>query len=499
MASNGSRPKVGETESSLEKIKRQLSSGSGRNLLQGPLLKRSETLRKWNERWVILDPTTGKMEYKARRSDMAVKGSIIFDSNSTITLSPVNFNGLPKYDGCCFYIGTPQKKDYFLCAETPGAARAWVSTLQATQLVLRAHKEAVNSLSGSGSSKLGTVATVVAAANSTAVEASKEIEAAMKISMRAALGLVKSKANDGQVDEGQLDDLTIMKETLRVKDEELQQLAKELRARDSTIREIADKLTETAEAAEAAASAAHVMDEERRYACAEIERLTKDSEKQLETLLIKVRESEEKVNALSKEREVLLKQRESALQEAHLWRTELAKARERAVILEAAVLRAEERARVAGADAESRLKDASEKAVAAAKQKDDLLQAMNVLQSQVQRQQSDMKQVCEERPESCSGTADTKHVDSSEDDVDKACLSDSNVVSLSGDNEVQLSVDGVEIRSIGDADWTDFQSTDARIADVREISPEAERDSLDIPVVSTQAEDHQHGGNSTQP
>lgn len=72
--------------------------------------------------------------------------------------------------------------------------------------MLRAHKEAVNSLSGNGSAKLGTVATVVAAANSTAAEASKEIEAAMKISMRAALGLVSNKAN-----EGQLDDLTIMK------------------------------------------------------------------------------------------------------------------------------------------------------------------------------------------------------------------------------------------------------------------------------------------------
>ncbi|CAH9096918.1 unnamed protein product [Cuscuta europaea] len=29
--------------------------------------------------------------------------------------------GLPKYDGCCIYIGTPQNKDYFLCAETPVA------------------------------------------------------------------------------------------------------------------------------------------------------------------------------------------------------------------------------------------------------------------------------------------------------------------------------------------------------------------------------------------
>lgn len=32
------------TEASLDKIKRQLASGSGRNLLQGPLLKRSETV-----------------------------------------------------------------------------------------------------------------------------------------------------------------------------------------------------------------------------------------------------------------------------------------------------------------------------------------------------------------------------------------------------------------------------------------------------------------------
>lgn len=76
----------------------------------------------------------------------------------------------------------------------------------ATQLVLRVHKEAINNLSGSSSAKVGTVATVVAAANSTAMEASKEIEAAMRISMRAALGLVTNKANDGQ-----LDDLTIVK------------------------------------------------------------------------------------------------------------------------------------------------------------------------------------------------------------------------------------------------------------------------------------------------
>lgn len=76
----------------------------------------------------------------------------------------------------------------------------------ATQLVLKAHKEAVDSLSGSGSSTLGTVATVVAAANSTALECSKEIQAAMQVSLRNALKITANKPMDGQ-----LDDLTIMK------------------------------------------------------------------------------------------------------------------------------------------------------------------------------------------------------------------------------------------------------------------------------------------------
>ncbi|KAI8011135.1 Switch-associated protein 70 [Camellia lanceoleosa] len=468
MASNGAPSRDGDTQTSLEKIKRQLASSSGRNLLQGPLLKRSETLRKWNERWVILDPTTGKMEYKIRRNEPTVKGGITFDANSTITISPVNFHGLPKYDGCCFYIGTPQKKDYFLCAETPGAARAWVSTLHATQLVLKAHKEAVNSLSGNGSAKLGTVATVVAAANSTALEASKEIEAAMQIAMRNALGAMMSRPTDGP-----MDDLTIMMETLRVKDEELQHLARDLRSRDSTIKEIADKLTETAEAAEAAASAAHTMDEQRRVACVEIERVTKDSEKQLESSKLKLRESEEKVTVLSKERDQLIKQRDSALQEAHLWRSELAKARERVVILEGAVVRAEEKVRVAEADAEARVKEATQKEAAALKEKQELLAYVNMLQAQLQRQQIDTKQVFE--AESCSDTGNTlpltKHVDPSDENVDKACLS-------------------VSRASIGDGEWSDIQATEATIADVREIGPETEGRSLDIPVVSQPINNH---------
>ncbi|XP_043711021.1 switch-associated protein 70-like isoform X2 [Telopea speciosissima] len=482
MASNGTSPRA-ETENSLEKIKRQLTSGSGRNLLQGPLLKRSETLRKWNERWVILDPTTGKMEYKIRRNESVVKGTITFDANSTITISPVNFHGLPKYDGCCFYIGTPQKQDYFLCAETPGAARAWVSTLLATQLVLKAHKEAVNSLSGNTSTKLGTVARVVAEANSRAQEAAKEIEAAMRISMRNALGVVANRPN-----EGQMDDLTIMKETLRVKDEELHHLARDLRARDSTIKEIAEKLSDTAEAAEAAAAAAHTMDEQRRIACAEIERLMKDSEKERGSAVLKSRESEEKIEVLSKERDQLFKQRDSALQEAHLWRSELAKARERVVILEGAVVRAEERARVAEADAEARVKEAVEKELAAVKEKEKLLAYVNMLQGQLQRQQSDTKQVLEEKTESCSDVGNTlpltKHVDLSEN-VDKACLSVS--------RSIPVSEDGI---SIGDGEWSDIRATEARIADVR-ISPEAEGSSLDIPVVSLPVDNHhEHGGNS---
>ncbi|XP_066350844.1 uncharacterized protein [Miscanthus floridulus] len=121
-------------QSSLDRVRRQLSSTSTRHRLQGPLLKRSNMLRKWNECWVILDPTTGKIEYKVRRSDKDVRGVILFDSISTVTLSPMNFHGLAKYDGCCFYIGTPQKKEYFLCAETPSAVRAWVSTLQKTKI-----------------------------------------------------------------------------------------------------------------------------------------------------------------------------------------------------------------------------------------------------------------------------------------------------------------------------------------------------------------------------
>lgn len=487
MASNGAIPRAEDAGNSLEKIKRQLASGSGRNLLQGPLLKRSETLRKWNERWVILDPTTGKMEYKIRRNEATIKGTIIFDANSNITVSPVNFHGLAKYDGCCIYIGTPQKQDYFLCAETPGAARAWVSTLQATQLVLKAHKEAVNSLSGNGSAKLGTVATVVAAANSTAQESSKEIERAMQVSLRNTLGIVANKTTDGP-----MDDLAIMKETLRVKDEELQNLARDLRARDSTINDIAEKLSETAEAAEAAAAAAHMMDKQRKIIYAEIQRIKEDSEKQRDASMLKLKEYEGKFIDMSRERDQLIKQRDAANQEAHMWRSELAKAREQVVILEGAVVRAEEKVRVAEADAEARIKEAKQKELAALQEKQELMAYINRLQAQIQRQHI---QVFEEKMESCPGNDSsllTKHVDSSDDNVDKACLSDSRAIPVSGE---------VNRRPIGDGEWSDIQTTEARIADVREIAAETEGSSLDITVVSQPVSSHheQDVSSSNQP
>lgn len=89
--------------------------------------------------------------------------------------------------------------------------------------------------------------------------------------------------------------------------------------------------------------------------------------------------------ALCKERDQLVKQRDSAIQEAHLWRSELAKARERVVILEGAVVRADEKVRVAEADAEARIKEAAQKESAAVKEKQELLAYVNMLQAQLQR------------------------------------------------------------------------------------------------------------------
>lgn len=73
-----------------------------------------------------------------------------------------------------------------------------------------------------------------------------------------------------------------------MKDEELSQLAKDVRSRDSTINELAQKLTETANAAQSAASAAKTLDEQRHILFAEIERIKRDAEKQIQFSLLKV-------------------------------------------------------------------------------------------------------------------------------------------------------------------------------------------------------------------
>lgn len=100
---------------------------------------------------------------------------------------------------------------------------------------------------------------------------------------------------------------------------------------------------------------------------------------------LQLRQSEEKVISLSKEKEQLMKERDAAFQEAHMWRIELGKAREQAVIQEATIARAEEKARVSEADAAARIKEAAEKLHTVEKEKEELLALVGVLQSQVQR------------------------------------------------------------------------------------------------------------------
>ncbi|KAK1279242.1 hypothetical protein QJS04_geneDACA021257 [Acorus gramineus] len=137
------------------------------------------------------------------------------------------------------------------------------------------------------------------------------------------------------------------------------------------------------------------------------------------------------------------------------------------------------------------MKYAAEKELTSAKEKEELSALVNALQSQLQSLQSNTKQVV---PGTESSISLTKHVDSSDANVDKACLSDSRTVTLPRDAVVQLGVDRVDVRQIGDGEWSDIQSMDSRIADVREISSEPEGSSLDISVVSPAVHDHEHQG-----
>ena len=81
--------------------------------------------------------------------------------------------------------------------------------------------------------------------------------------------------------------------------------------------------------------------------------------------------------------------------------------------------------------------------------------------------------------------------------MDKACLSVSRAVPVPGESVVHMAADQVNLRPIGEGEWSDIQATEARIADVREVGPEIEGSSLDIPVVSQPVNNHhEQGANS---
>lgn len=80
-------------------------------------------------------------------------------------------------------------------------------------------------------------------------------------------------------------------------------------------------------------------------------------------------------------------------------------------------------------------------------------------------------------------------MDPSQENVDKACLS----VSKSTIPEQP------DLHSIRESEWSDIQTTEARIADVREVGPDAEGTSLDIPVDNFPVNSHQEHGSSDQP
>uniref|UniRef100_A0A7I4AQU6 PH domain-containing protein n=1 Tax=Physcomitrium patens TaxID=3218 RepID=A0A7I4AQU6_PHYPA len=314
--------------SSLEKIKKQLNScRAGNVLLQGPLLKRSEIIRKWEWRWFVLDVLTGKLEYWSHRGDASPKGAVNFDANSSVTISPKNMLKEAKYDACCFYIITSREKEYFFCAETPKAAEAWVATLRAAVSVLKAHKQAANFLSGNAFCKLENVASVFAAAIDITSEAALNLQLSMKAaalspsasfkSPISAAVLSASASFKNPIPAPDMDSSDLIRETIKVKAEEIHQLASDLKSRDIIIKELAERLTETAEAAESAASSVHIVNK----GCNEA--------------LSEVRDADAR-------RAASLKVEETASKEAHRCRLELGKLREREVILEAAMVRVDE-------------------------------------------------------------------------------------------------------------------------------------------------------------
>jgi Asp-tRNA(Asn)/Glu-tRNA(Gln) amidotransferase A subunit family amidase len=60
---------------------------------------------------------------------------------------------------------------------------------------------------------------------------------------------------------------------LRVKDEEIHQLSRDLKARDLTIKELAERLSQTAQAAESAASSVYTVEKQRKEDLSEVDHL----------------------------------------------------------------------------------------------------------------------------------------------------------------------------------------------------------------------------------
>jgi chromosome segregation ATPase len=122
-----------------------------------------------------------------------------------------------------------------------------------------------------------------------------------------------------------------MQETLRVKDDEICQLSRDLKSRDLTIKELAGRLSQTAQAAESAASTVYAVENQRKAVLSEVDHLHNE----LLRVVQKVSVADEHVAAA-------LKSKETALKEAHYWQLELGKAQEQNHILETSLLRTQD-------------------------------------------------------------------------------------------------------------------------------------------------------------
>eukprot|EP00898_Chlorokybus_atmophyticus_P004432 jgi/Chlat1/4990/Chrsp32S04968 len=117
--------------------------------MAGYLLKRSDTLRRWNRRWCNLDLSKGHIEYRVNKIDPTPRGHVLLDGLTGATISPVNFHGAPEYDNCCIYVSIGGgKKEHFLAADTPATAQAWVAAIKQVVQALRTHEASMRALSG---------------------------------------------------------------------------------------------------------------------------------------------------------------------------------------------------------------------------------------------------------------------------------------------------------------------------------------------------------------